>query len=120
MYLVPQITSSPYQQKSLILPNGNIVNFYLKYLESQQGWFITNLIYEDFVMNGVRITCNPNILNQFKNKLKFGLGCFTTLSREPTLKQDFSSRNFNLYILDEVDVNTYNELLSTGPKNGSN
>lgn len=92
----------------------------LNYLDSQQGWFITNLIYEDFVLNGFRITVNPNMLNQFKNKLKFGLGCFTNLLREPTLQQDFSSGNFNLYILDEIEVNTYNRLLSLGPADGTN
>ena len=92
----------------------------LNYFDSQKGWFITNLIYEDFTINGFRVTVNPNMLNQFKNKLKFGFGCYTNLFREPTLQQDFSSGNFNLYILDEVEVNTYNRLLSLGSINGAN
>ncbi len=120
MYLIQQITTAPLQQKSLILYNGNILSIVLNYLDSQQGWFINNLIYQDFVLNGTRITVNPNILNQFKNKLPFGLGCFTTLSREPTLQQDFSSNNFKLYILDQREVNTYNQLLSVGRANVSN
>jgi len=52
------------------------------------------------------------MLNQFINQIPFGLGCFTTLLREPTQQQDFSSGNFNLYILDQTEIDEYAILLS--------
>src|SRR5690348_7135016 len=119
MYLIQGITDSPYQQQSYILYNGNILQVTMTYLDSQQGWFITNMVYGDFVLNGMRITVNPNMLNQFRNKLPFGLGCFTQLLREPTLQQDFSSQNFKLYILDQTEVDQYNQILSSENSNGS-
>lgn len=119
MYLIQQITSSPLQEQSLLLYNGNILSLTLNYLDSQQGWFITNLTYGSFIFNGSRITVSPNMLNQFRNQIPFGLGCFTKLLREPTLIQDFSSGNFNLYILDQTEVDAYNQLLSLGRSNGS-
>lgn len=80
--------------------------------EQQQGWFITNMNYGSFVLNGMRITVNPNMLNQYRNQIPFGLGCFTKLSREPSLLQDFSSQNFKMYILDQTEIDNYANILS--------
>lgn len=55
------------------------------------------------------------MLNQFRNQIPFGLGCFTTLLREPTQQQDFSTGNFNLYILSQSEVTEYANLLALGP-----
>lgn len=55
------------------------------------------------------------MLNQFRNQIPFGLGCFTTLLREPTQQQDFSSGSFNLYILSQTEVTEYANLLTLGP-----
>lgn len=114
MYLINQITSNPLQQMNLILYNGNILSLTLYFIPLQQGWFLTNLIYNSFILNGLRVTVSPNMLNQFRNQIPFGLGCFTTLLREPSLIQDFSSNSFNLYILDQNEVDEYAQLLSLG------
>jgi len=119
MYLIQRITSDASQRQSLILYTGNVMTFDIIYSDSQQGWFITNLIYGSFVAQGLRIVVAPNMLNQFKNLIDFGLGCFTKETREPTLLQDFSSKTFNLYILTKAEVDEYNELLSRGKQNAS-
>jgi hypothetical protein len=112
MYLIQQLTNSPLQKQTFILYNGKILTVTFYYSNSQQGWFITNLTYEKFILNGIRIVVIPNMLNQFINQIPFGLGCFTTLLREPTQQQDFSSGNFNLYILDQTEIDEYAILLS--------
>ena len=117
MYLIQKITDDALQQQSVVLYNGNTMTFTMYYSESQQGWFITSLVYGSFVLNGIRVVVSPNMLNQYRNIIPFGLGCFTTLLREPTLIQDFSSNNFNFYILNAEEVNTYNNLLTQGPSN---
>jgi len=112
MYLIQQFTNAPLQTQSFILYNGNILTCTFYFSSQQQGWFINNFTYGSFILNGMRITVLPNMLNQFRNQIPFGLGCFTTLLREPTQQQDFSSGNFSLYILDNTEVDEYNELLS--------
>lgn len=112
MYIIQQITTSPSQELSLILYNGNILTLTLYYSNQQQGWFFNNITYGTFILNGTRITVSPNMLNQYRNQIPFGIGCFTTLLREPTQQQDFSSNNFNLYILDQTEIDEYATLLS--------
>jgi len=80
----------------------------------QQGWFITNLTYGDFVLNGVRIVVSPNILNQFRNKIPFGLCCLSVGNREPSLQKDFLSNACNLYLVTDEETNKYAEILTLG------
>jgi len=119
MDLIQRITSDASQRQSLILYNGNVMSFEIIYSDSQQGWFITNLEYGSFIARGLRIVVSPNMLNQFKNLIDFGLGCFTNTRREPTLIQDFASKNFNLYILRKAEVDEYNQRLSEAKQNVS-
>lgn len=114
MYLVEGLTDSPYQTQNLVLPDNTIVTITLYFIPMQQGWFITNLTYGTFVLNGLRITNSPNMLLQFQNKITFGLACYSTANREPSLQEDFSSGNSKLYILDPSEVKEYHTFLQTG------
>ena len=67
-----------------------------------------------FTLNGLRITNSPNMLNQWKNILPFGLACFSTANREPSLQQDFASGNSVLYVLTQAEVTQYSEFLALG------
>lgn len=112
MYEIQQVTSDARQKQNLILPDGSILSLTIYFIPMQYGWFITELIYEGFVLNGVRITNSPNILHQFKNQIPFGLACFSKSGREPSQKEDFSSGASKLYILTEEEVRYYSEQLS--------
>ena len=114
MYIIQQITNDPKQSQILILPDGSLLTLQIYFSQMQQGWFITNLTYGTFTINGLRITNIPNMLNQFRNQIPFGLACFTTASREPSLQEDFSSGNSILYILDQTEVAQYASILSGG------
>ena len=78
----------------------------------QYGWFITSLVYGSFTLNGIRISNSPNILNQFRNQIPFGLACYSTNNREPMLQYDFSSGASILYILDQAETQEYADILS--------
>lgn len=78
------------------------------------GWFINEISRNDFVLRGVRITNSPNILNQFRNKIPFGLACYSTDNREPAYQDDFSTGASKLYILSAEEVEEYAEYLSNG------
>ena len=79
----------------------------------QRGGFINELRYGDFILYGVRITNSPNILYQFKNQIPFGLGCFSTANREPSLQDDFLTEQSRMYVLSELEVQQYTEFLAS-------
>ncbi len=112
MFLVQQITTDPRQQMTLVLPDGSSLTMTIYFVPMQNGWFITNLTYKTFILNGFRVVVSPNMLNQYRNKIPFGLACYSVDNREPSLQEDFSSFACNLYILSEAECNQYAELLS--------
>ncbi len=109
MYQINQLTSDPLQTMTLILPNGNPCNLTIYFIERQVGWFITNLTYGTFQLNGVRICNSPNMLYQWKNLLQFGLACYSSQNREPSQLQDFSSGSSILYILNQSETEQVTE-----------
>lgn len=111
MLLIQQVTSNPLQKQTLVLPDGSSLSLVIYFRPLQQGWFINNLTYGTFVLNGLRITNSPNMLNQWRSLLPFGLACFSTANREPSLSQDFSSGASSLYILTQAEVDQYTEFL---------
>ncbi len=112
MYKIQQVTADPLQKQKLILPDGTFLTLTIYYVPMQLGWFITELVYGDFVLNGFRICNSPNMLYQWRNKLPFGLACFSKENREPTQQQDFSSGNSVMYLLSAAEVELYAEYLS--------
>lgn len=112
MFKIQNLTDSASQKQSLVLPDGTIIQITIYYVPLQLGWFITSLIYQDFEVNGLRISNMPNILYQFKNQIPFGLACFSASGREPSQAQDFLSDASELFILDEAEVEEYAEILS--------
>lgn len=112
MYRIQQITSDALQKQTLVLPDGTTLELTIYFVQMQYGWFITNLAYGNFVLNNLRITNSPNMLHQFRNKIPFGLACFSTNDREPSQQEDFSSNASILYILSADEVAQYGDYLS--------
>ncbi len=114
MQLIQRISANPYQKQTLVLDDGTSFDITMYFRPMQFGWFINNLAYGDFVLNGLRITNSPNMLNQFRNLIPFGLGCFSAANREPSLQQDFFSGASKLYILTQAEIDEYAEFLRLG------
>lgn len=113
MYKIQQITADPSQQQILVLPDGTQINIALQYLPTQQIWNC-NLTYgSTFVLNGLSIVNNPNLLQPWKHLIPFGFGCFATASREPSQLQDFLSGYASLYVLTADDLAAYGASLAT-------
>jgi hypothetical protein len=98
------VNSNYKQKQSIILDDGTIFTMSISFRPRQQGWFITDLSYDDFELKGLRIVVSPNLLLQYKNIIPFGLACYSQGNREPMLKEDFSSKNVNLYLLTQSEV----------------
>jgi hypothetical protein len=114
MIQITQVTDDPVQNQTFILPNGNSFQLTIRFVPMQYGWFINSLIYGSFQVNGLRITNSPNMLQQFRNQIPFGLACFSQANREPSQQEDFLSGASTLYVLTEAEVNEYQELLTGG------
>lgn len=112
MNIIQQITSDARQNLGILLPDGTQFSLSIYFSSMQFGWFITNLTYQRFILNGVRITNSPNMLHQFRNQIPFGLACATASNREPSQAQDFSSGASILYLLDQADVALYTGYLN--------
>jgi hypothetical protein len=112
MLLISGITDEPRQEHRLLLADGTFIDLSVGYSSQQYGWFIENLIYGSFTLNGVRIVNSPNFLRQFKNQIPFGMACYVEQDQEPMLQQDFLSGRAKLYILPASEVAVYEDILS--------
>lgn len=114
MLLIQRVTSNPLQRQTLVLPDGTSFVMTMYFRPMQYGWFINQIQYLNFTLNGLRITNTPNMLHQFKNQIPFGLGCFSKADREPTQQSDFSSGASQLFILSQDEVEEYAGYLRLG------
>jgi hypothetical protein len=112
MFIIQKISDRPRQKQNLTLPDGTFISLSIYFIDQQQGWFITNLTYGTFILNGMRITNGKNILHQFRNQIPFGMACISNGDREPMLIQDFITGNSKLYILTAAEVLAYTVALS--------
>lgn len=113
MYEIQNLTNDPKQKQTLVLPDGTQIKIEIRFVPMQLGWFITNITYQTFQLEGIRICNSPDLLYQYRNQLPFGLACFSTfVGREPSQQDDFLSKASTLYILTQEEVEQYTELLS--------
>lgn len=112
MYKINQVTNDSYQKQTILLFDKTKVDLTLYYMPLQYSWFIKELVYGTFTLNNIRVCNSPNILFQFRNKIPFGLACFSKGPREPMLSTDFSNGYSSLYILTASEVTSYAEYIT--------
>lgn len=85
--------------------NAKNENFKLcfNYNQTRQGWFV-DIVSENFKLFGIRLTSLPNILEQWENRLGFGLAIKCEQNSEALFYEDFTSRRANLYLLEPEDL----------------
>ena len=108
------ITNETYQSKRVLLTDGTFFDITIYFIPMQYKWVIISLTYDGFTIKNHRICNSPNMLHQFKNKLPFGLACFSDADREPMFIDDFSEGASKIYVLTEDEVTEYGEYLSNG------
>lgn len=83
--------------------NNEKFTIYLNYNTSRQGWFL-DLESESFKLYGIKITSVLNVLEQWKDKLGFGLYVDTENRSEPFFLEDFNTGRSKLYLLEPDDL----------------
>lgn len=111
MQLIQKISTDSYQTQTVRLDDGTSFVMTLYFVPMQYGWFITELVYGDFVLKNLRVTNQPNMLYQWRNKLPFGLFCITDGGREPSQLEDFATGVARLYVLSPAEMAEYTEFL---------
>lgn len=114
MNAIQQITADPYQTQTVNLLDGTKFSFTLRFIPMQYAWVFTNLTYNSFVINGLKITNNLNILNQYRKRIPFGIQCISSSQREPTQQLDFTTGATILYVLRSDEVQSIAEFYSNG------
>lgn len=106
------VTANSCQKQSIVLADGSSFSFTIEYKPMQLGWYVSELIYNNFTIQGIRVVVSPNFLQQYRNQIPFGIACYSVASREPMLIEDFSSKNVNLYVLTQDEVDSITEFIN--------
>lgn len=112
MQYIDNISNEPMQKHTILLEeDSSRIVLELTYRPNQLGWFL-DVTYDnlDFKVYGLRITTNSNILNQWRNKLPFGIICQCKDSQDPMLIEDFLVNRAQLAILSKEEVNQIVEM----------
>jgi hypothetical protein len=112
MNWINTITSNPNQSMTLKLDTGAAVALTLMYSESQKGWFFSTT-YGTMAFNNKRIVTGVNMLRGFRNILPFGFACITTDGYEPVFKDDFANGRAALFLLNQADLATVEQMLAS-------
>jgi hypothetical protein len=115
MNLITNFSNDPVQTQTIQLPDGTQAQLTMCFKPMQFGWFIQELDYGDFTLQGLRLCLGANILMQWQNQLPFGLGVYQAQDREPSLQQDLTDSNgCQIYLLSQAECEAYSEFLSGG------
>ena len=105
MLTLEGIQAVPIQNFRTPITQGTII-FKLYYRPNVRMWFI-DITLGTFIVNGMRLSNQPNMLNQYSNTIPFGL--YVQLldadpGYEPILIDDFSSGRLALNVLDQDEL----------------
>lgn len=110
MKLITELTQDSKQKFSLIGELNQRIDVEFYYLPTQQGWFF-NLSYDGLIINGAQLVAHPNILKSYENILNFGIACISETGLDPTFIDDFVEGRINIYLLNEEEKNSIEELI---------
>lgn len=111
MRKINNINASPSQTLTVALDSNSSFTITIRYMPRLKSFYITNLVYNDFIVKGIRIYNSQNILHAYSNIIPFGLACYSNEKRDPSLIQDFESGFSSLYVLSYNDLEAYRKVL---------
>lgn len=103
MRKITEIGAEANQRLEIVGENNERITFKIYFRPSQQGFYF-DIIYQDFVLRGQKVLNAPNLLNQYRDLLPFGLTCFVADGSDPFFADDFVTERAILFLLNEEDV----------------
>lgn len=114
MQTLDTISNDGKQKHTILLASDSSrIVLELTYKPTQLGWFL-DVTYDDlnFKVHNLRVTTNTNLLNQWRNKLPFGIICQCQDAQDPMLIEDFLVGRAKLSILSKEEVSAIAEMQS--------
>ncbi len=108
MRILNKIASSGSQQLFLTGNPGQRITMNLRYLPSQKLWSM-DVQYLDFILQGILVMASPNMLQNYKNIIPFGIACSTVNGLDPYYIDDFTAQRASLFLLSAADVSAIEE-----------
>lgn len=105
------LTDSAYQSVSFITNEGEKVTLTLRFIPSQQTWFL-DVESSSLTTRGLALATFKNILYQFKNKITWGLYVWSIDGFDPFKIDDFSSKRVCLAVLEDLENAVIEEFLN--------
>ena len=97
------------------LESGQTLQFTLRYLYNQQGWYYS-FTYGSYTVNNRRMVNSMNMIRQIRNVVPFGLACLMTDLYEPVFIEEFANGRAKLYTLNPADVALVETTLANLPQ----
>ncbi len=113
MTQIDNITDQANQTTQVVLEDGSILTLQFIYDGSTERWTV-NVSHTLLTVNGMNVSCYPNMLRAWRNLIPFGLACTTLSGYDPTNVQDFINGQAQLYVLNEADVQDVEETVFGG------
>ena len=111
MQIITTITSSPFQEFSYVMENGERVTFTMRFLPTQRRWLLDISDANGFEVRGLYVCCHPNLLDKWHNIIKYGINIATDDMADPFTNEDFSSGYATFSILNEKEKDSMTEFL---------
>jgi len=108
MKIIDRITDSALQTMILTGNANQKINVTLRFMPSQQGWFM-DIRYNDFSVYGIHVVASVNLLQNYSNIIPFGFVCTTEQPIDPYRINAFKTQNAKLYLMNELDVKAFKE-----------
>lgn len=111
MNLIDNISSSPKQSIRIQTEDNIIFQFLLQFSEINQCWF-WSLAYNNWAINGCRLSLSPNILDRYKYALPFGIACITEESQvDPFRIDDFITGRIKLITMTKEEADSVRNIV---------
>lgn len=110
MIELTDITSSPRQTLRIKTEDNFVFQFLLQFSTVNQCW-IWSLAYNNWAINGCRLTLLPDILHRYSYILPFGIMCMTEdpAKVDPFRLDDFVSGRVKLFVMTKEEAQNLNE-----------
>ncbi len=103
MKLISNLSNEASQLTKVVLADGSVATFSFVYNAAVERWAFS-VSHPDIECDGMVLCAGANVLRMFRNKIPFGLGCYSTDGADPFYIEDFASGRITLYVLDEPEV----------------
>lgn len=90
MFQIDNLKSTANQTSTATLADGSTVTLTFKYRPTIQRWTV-DVLYKNFIANGVGLSTHPNLLRIWRDVIPFGLQVVTVDGTDPFMASDLDT-----------------------------